>query len=138
MSRKLFNTHKSLQMFEYGSFFTETDIVIQPPGDGMESEEDSSGEENNDANHLGGNQLLAEADVRIEYGDRHTFNTLEQDEIKNEEMNNDSSDESTDFTMQQAKVLVEKNNKSNLNPSKIDNETTNYRYQIMTLVKNGT
>ena len=37
-------------------------------------------------------------------------------------MDNESSDESTDFTMQQAKMPVEKNNKSNLNPSKIDND----------------
>ena len=54
-------------------------------------------------------------------GDGDTFNTLEEDQIENEEMGNDSSDESTDFTLQQTKVPVEKNNKSNLNPSKIDN-----------------
>ena len=54
-------------------------------------------------------------------GDGDTFNTLEEDIIENDEMSNDSSDESTDFTLQQTKVLVEKNNKSNLNPSKIDN-----------------
>ena len=48
-------------------------------------------------NHLSGIQLLAEADVKIEYGDGHTFNTLKEDEIKNDEMNNDSSVESTDY-----------------------------------------
>ena len=109
-------------MLEDEGFFTEADIVIQPSGDGMDSEEDRGGEEYNDANHLSCNQILAEANVRIEYGDRSNFNTLEEDEIENKEMNNDSTDESTDFTMQQTKVLVEKNNKSNLSPSKIDND----------------
>ena len=47
----------------------------------MESEEDNGGEEDNDANHLSGNQLLAEVDIRIEYGDGHTFNTFEEDKI---------------------------------------------------------
>ena len=76
---------------------------------------------------LSGNQLLAEADVKIEYGDGCTFNTLEEDKIENEEMNNDSSDKSTDFTMQQTEMSVEKNNKSNLNPSKImDNNKKQY------------
>ena len=88
----------------------------------MESEEHSGGEEDNDENYLSSNQLLAEVDVRIEYCDGRTFNTLEEDEIENEEMNNDSCDESTDFTMQQTKLPVEKNNKSTLNPSKIDND----------------
>ena len=45
----------------------------------MESEEVSSGEEDNDANHLSGNQILAEVYVRIEYGDVLTLNTLEED-----------------------------------------------------------
>ena len=122
MNRKLFNTHEALQMLEYKGFFTKADIVIQPPGDGMESEEDSDGEKDNDTNQLSGNQLLTKADVRIEYGDGRTFNTLEKGKIENEEMNNDSSDESTDITMQQTKVSVEKNNKSILNPSKVNNE----------------
>ena len=39
--------------------------------------------------------MLTEADVRIGYGAGRTFNALEEDEIENEEMNNDSSDEST-------------------------------------------
>ena len=104
MSRKLFNTHEILQILEDEGFFNEADIVIQPPGDSMESEEDSGRKEDNHANHLSGNQLLAEADVRIEYGDGRTFTTLEEDKIENEQMNNDSRDESTDFTMQQVPV----------------------------------
>ena len=68
MSRKMFNTHETLQMLEDKGFFAEANIVIQPPVDGMESEEDSGGEKDNDANHLSGNHLLAEADARIEYG----------------------------------------------------------------------
>ena len=44
-------------------------------------------------------------------GDGGTFNTLEEYEIEYEEMSNDSSDESPDFTLQQTKVPVEKNNK---------------------------
>ena len=59
MSRKLFNTHEALQMLEDEGFFTEADIIIQPPGDGMELEKDSGGEEDNDVNHLSGHQLLA-------------------------------------------------------------------------------
>ena len=39
-------------MLEDEGFFTETDTVIQPPGDGIESEEDSEEEEDQDANHL--------------------------------------------------------------------------------------
>ena len=39
-------------MLEDEDFFTETGTVIQPPGDGMESEEDSEEEEDQDANHL--------------------------------------------------------------------------------------
>ena len=46
------------------------DIAIQPPGDGDCSEEDSADEDDFDINRLSGNQLLAEADVRINYGDR--------------------------------------------------------------------
>ena len=88
----------------------------------MESEEDNGGEEDNDANHLSGNQLLAEVDIRIEYDDGRTFNTFEEDKIQNEEMNKDSSDENTDCTMGQTKVPVGKNNKSNFNPNKIDND----------------
>ena len=50
------------------------------------------------------------------------LNDLEEDEIENEEMNSDSSDDSTWFTMQQTKLSVEKNNKSNLKPPKNDND----------------
>ena len=64
--------------------------------------------------------MVTEADVKIAYGARHTFNALEEDEIENEETNNDSSDGSTWFTMQQTKFSVEKNNKSNLKLQKID------------------
>ena len=39
--------------------------------------------------------MVTEADVKIAYGARRTFNTLEEDEIENEETNNDSSDGST-------------------------------------------
>ena len=42
-------------------------------------------------------------------------------------MNYDPSDANTDFTMQQAKVPVEKNNKSNLNPSETDNDKVIYK-----------
>ena len=118
----MFNTHEALQILEDEGFFTEVDIVIQPPGDGMESEEDTDGEEDNDVNRLSGNQFLAETDAKIEYDDGCIFNTFEEDKIENEETNNDSSDGSTDFTMKQTKVSVEKNNKINLNPSKIYNE----------------
>ena len=52
-------------MLEDENSFTEANIVIQPPEDGMESEEDSGRDEDNDANHLSGNQRLVEADVRI-------------------------------------------------------------------------
>ena len=39
--------------------------------------------------------VLTEADVRIAYGAGRAFNDLEEDEIENEEMNSDSSDDST-------------------------------------------
>ena len=39
--------------------------------------------------------MVTEADVKIAYGARRTFNALEEDEIENEETNNDSSDGST-------------------------------------------
>ena len=45
----------SLEMLEDEGFCTEADIFIQLPEDGMESEEDSGGEEDNNANHLSGN-----------------------------------------------------------------------------------
>ena len=64
--------------------------------------------------------MVTEADVKIAYGARRTFNALEEGEIENEETNNDSSDGSTWFTMQQTKFSVEKNNKSNLKLQKID------------------
>ena len=64
--------------------------------------------------------MVTKADVKIAYGARRTFNALEEDEIENEETNNDSSDGSTWFTMQQTKFSVEKNNKSNLKLQKID------------------
>ena len=66
--------------------------------------------------------MVTEADVKIAYGARRTFNALEEGEIENEETNNDSSDGSTWFTMQQTKFSVEKNNKSNLKLQKIDND----------------
>ena len=66
--------------------------------------------------------MVTEADIKIAYASRRTFNALEEDEIENEEMNNDSSDGSTWFTMQQTKFSVEKNNKSNLKLQKIDND----------------
>ena len=39
--------------------------------------------------------MLTEADVRIGYGAGRAFNALEEHEIENEEMNNDSTDKST-------------------------------------------
>ena len=39
--------------------------------------------------------MVTEADIKIAYASRRTFNALEEDEIENEEMNNDSSDGST-------------------------------------------
>ena len=82
MSRTLFNTHEALQMLEDEGFFTEADIIFQPSEDGMESEEDSRGENGNNANHLSSAQLLAEADVRIEYGHGRTLNTLEENQMR--------------------------------------------------------
>ena len=74
MSKKLFNTHEVLQMLEDEGFFNEADIVVQPPGDNMESEENRGRKEDSDVNHLSGNQLLAKSDVKIEYGDGRSFN----------------------------------------------------------------
>ena len=45
----------SLEMLEDQGFCTEADIFIQLPEDGMESQEDGGGEEDNNANHLSGN-----------------------------------------------------------------------------------
>ena len=66
--------------------------------------------------------MLTKADVRIAYSAGRAFNALEEDEIENEEMNNDSTDKSTWFTMEQTQLSVEKNNKSNLKPPKNDND----------------
>ena len=41
--------------------------------------------------------MLTKADVRIAYGAGRAFNALEEDEIENEEMNNDSSDKVLDL-----------------------------------------
>ena len=97
MSRKLFNTHKALQLLEDEGSSSLSWYCIQPPGYCVESEEDIGGGKDNHVNYLSGIQLLAEADVKIEYGDGHTFNTVKEDEIKNDKMNNDSSVESTDY-----------------------------------------
>ena len=43
MSRR-FNAYETLQLLGEESFFSQADIAIQPPGDGLEYEEDS-GEE---------------------------------------------------------------------------------------------
>ena len=41
--------------------------------------------------------MLTKADVRIAYSAGRAFNALEEDEIENEEMNNDSSDKVLDL-----------------------------------------
>ena len=64
-------------------------------------------------------------------GDGGTFNTLEEYEIKYEEMSNDSSDESPDFTLQQTKVPVEKNNKITWAQVKL------IMTKLWTIIKNG-
>ena len=51
----MYNTYETLQMLEDEGLFTEADIFIQLPDDCMESEEDSVGEEDNNANHLSAN-----------------------------------------------------------------------------------
>ena len=43
----------------------EEGFFIQSPGYGMESQEECSGEEDGNANHLSGNHFLDEANVRI-------------------------------------------------------------------------
>ena len=57
MDLNLFNNHEALQMLEDKDFFTEADIGILSPGEG-----ETDGEEDNDADHLSDNQLLAEGD----------------------------------------------------------------------------
>jgi len=72
-----YNAHEALQLLEDEGFFSHADIAIQPPGDGLESEEDSGDEADNDPNHLSGNQLLANAEIHIDYGDNSTFGTID-------------------------------------------------------------
>ena len=54
-----FNARESLQFLEEEGFFSQADIAIQPPIDGLESEEGTGYELENYANHLSGKQLLA-------------------------------------------------------------------------------
>jgi len=74
---KRYNAHEALQILEDEGFFSHADIAIQPPGDVLESEEDSGDEADNDPNHLSGNQLLANAEIHIDYSDGSTFDTID-------------------------------------------------------------
>ena len=58
-------SERLLLMLAEEGFFIEADIVIQSPGYGMESQEECSGEEDGNANHLSSNHFLDEANVRI-------------------------------------------------------------------------
>ena len=85
---KRHNFHEALQLLEDEGFFSHADIAIQLPGDGLESEEDSGDEDNDNPNHLSGNQLLAGAEVHIDYGDCTSFDTIDDqiDNCENEEI----------------------------------------------------
>lgn len=91
-----------MQLLE--GFFSQADIVIQPPGDGFESEEDSGDEFENDSNFENNSHQDSQDSIRINYGDGTTFDTLhhqtdescEQSEEKEnnpelEEVGNDST-----------------------------------------------
>ena len=49
---------------------------MQPPNYGLNSDEDSDSEEGTDSQHLSADQLIAQADFRIDFGTRIT-NSLE-------------------------------------------------------------
>ena len=65
--------------------FLDASVYISPPGDGIDSDEDSDTEEGCSANHLSASQLTAPAAFVINYG-ADTVNSLEHD-------NTDSDDE---------------------------------------------
>ena len=71
-----FNAREALQVIEEEGFFSQAVTGIQPPGDALESEEDSSNEFENNGNHLSGKQFLADAEIQIDYGDGTTSDTL--------------------------------------------------------------
>lgn len=58
--------------------FREATITLLPPGDGQQSDEDSGDEEQSEFHQLSRNQLLAEADLCVDYGS-HIVSTLADD-----------------------------------------------------------
>lgn len=59
--------------------FVEASVYISPPGDGLESDEDSDVEEGCSANHLSSRQLTAPAEFVVNYGNENV-NSLEEEE----------------------------------------------------------
>ena len=112
MSKKQYNTNAWRRRF-----FVEADIVIRPPGNGVETEEDNGDEGGNDINNLSGNQSLAEVDVRIDYEDGHTFNTLDDVELEKEDQGSNSRDQESDSSDERIS-LVETEEKDNTKSSK--------------------
>jgi len=59
--------------------FVEASVYLQPPANGVDSNEDSDGEDGGSANHLSSQQLTAPAEYIINYGN-NVINTLEASE----------------------------------------------------------
>ena len=70
-------------ILESENFFV-AEVYLQPPNDGLNSDEDSDSEEGTNLQHLSDSQLITHADFRINFG-THLTNSLEAecDDVEN-------------------------------------------------------
>jgi Transposase IS4 len=84
--------------------FVDASIYLNPPGHGIESDEDSDSEEGASANHLSSNQLTASAEFTINYGNENV-NSLDIDSEDDDSQTEDQAgltDEEIDTTEDQS------------------------------------
>jgi len=76
---KKYTVEEVVSMLEHEDFI-DAEVVITPPGEGPLSDEDSGAEDDPDVTHFSSRQLSADAEFRINYGDRRFDSALEEAE----------------------------------------------------------
>ena len=93
--------------------FFDAEVYLQPPNDGLDSDEDSDSEEGTDPQHLSAGQLTAEADFRIDVG-AHVADSFETEDFNND-LENKRSDQSKWLSKQTPPKCTLKWNKEDIN-----------------------
>ena len=75
---RFYATHDVLSMLE-DEQFVHADVFLDPPGCGLESDEDGNMEDGCNADHFSGSKVSAAAQFHINYGD-HIVNSREQND----------------------------------------------------------